>query len=147
MKSDRLLGVLALVLGITLFVVSSSFPGAASNRPGPAFLPRLLAFLFGACGLVLALRPAVCPKDDGPVAAWTAWYRALAMVAGIVVFILVIEHVGYIVAATVLTVVVFLLLENSWLTSAIATLILVPGTYTLFSSVLGVVLPVGWIGW
>lgn len=146
MRSDRLLGVLALVLGITLFVVCSSFPGAASNRPGPAFLPRLLASLFSVCGLIFILRPAACSDDANPVA-WPAWYRALSVVAGIVLFILVIEHVGYVVTATILTLVVFLLLENSWSTSVIATLVLVPGTYTLFSSVLGVVLPVGWFGW
>lgn len=146
MKNDRLLGMLTLVLGIVLFAATSDFPGAASNRPGPAFLPRVLAVLFGVCGLVLIFGRTAQQKEDTSVP-FGAWIKVLGIIISLVFYVAVVEHVGYIITASVLTAGLFLLLGNSFLTSAIAALILVPGTYLLFATILGVVLPVGWLGW
>lgn len=146
MKSDRLLGALALVSTMALFVATSDFPGAASNRPGPAFLPRVLAVLFGICGLVLIFR-GTSQKEEATSVASGAWIKVLGVIIGLVFYAAVVDYVGYLITTCILAAGIFILLGNSILVSVIATLILVLGTYTLFSTVLGVVLPVGWFGW
>jgi hypothetical protein len=146
MKNDRLLGALVLISGIILFPATLGFPGAASNRPGPAFLPRVLGVLFGICGLLLIFGRAT-QKEEATSVALGAWMKVLAVIIGLVFYVGVVNHVGYIIATSILTASLFILLGNSILISAVATLILVLGTYALFSTVLGVVLPVGWLGW
>ncbi len=146
MKNDRVLGGLALAVGIVVFWATSDFPGADTNRPGPAFLPRVLAAFFAMCGFVLALRGGA--TDEGkPTIEGIGWAKGAILVAALFVYIAVIKEIGFVVASTALVAAVFLLVGNSILTSLIATLILVPVTYTLFSTVMGVVLPRGWLGW
>ncbi len=146
MKSERVLGGLVLALGILLFWATSDFPGAASNRPGPAFLPRLLAVLFGVCGVVFVIG-LIPPEEQRPEVTFGGWGKGGILIVCLFLYIAVIKSVGFVIASTVLVAFVFLLVGNSVLTSLVATLILVPATYTLFSTVMGVVLPRGWLGW
>ncbi|MFH1738707.1 MAG: tripartite tricarboxylate transporter TctB family protein [bacterium] len=146
MKNDRLLGVFALVLGIVLYWATSDFPGAASNRPGPAFLPRILAVLFGICGIILIFGRSR-QSEEHAAASFRGWMKVLGLIVGLLFYVGMAEYMGFIISASILSAGMFILLGNSLRTSLIATLVLVLGIYTLFSTIMGVVLPVGWLGW
>ena len=148
------MGGLALLLGVVVLIATKDFPGAAANRPGPAFLPRILSVLFAVSGLVLLFcqkSPSEEPAEESQelstdAALGTCWDIAF-LIGALALFVAVLDTVGFLIAATVLSTAVFLRMRNGLVTSALATLILVAGTYTLFGIILGVMLPRGWLGW
>ena len=154
MRADRILGALALVLGIAIFIATSNFPGAAANRPGPAFLPRILALLFAVCGIILLFSKGGRTEEsqsgnpDGAAGENPGSWTDIAFVSGaLILYMFAAEITGFLIAAAALTYAVFFRLRNGVLTSAIAAVVLAVGTYVLFGTVLGVMLPRGWLGW
>ncbi|HOE11707.1 MAG TPA: tripartite tricarboxylate transporter TctB family protein [bacterium] len=146
MKSDRILGTLVLIGGIALYIATMDFPGAASNRPGPAFLPRILAVLFMVSGILLILHPKPTGNEKEESQPGNR-VKVAAMIAGLVLYSMIADITGFLIAGGCLTFGFCLLLGNSWRVSLLVTVVLVPSVYTIFSTVLGVVLPVGWLGW
>ena len=160
MKNDRILGILALILGIWILWTTQTFPGAANHRPGPAFLPNLLALLIAICGGMLVFskkrksvktpesvsntedESTVC-SNDSVASLKQSWMRILFLTGGSVAYVALLDVLGFIPAAGLLTFLVYLFLGNRWLTSAIVTIVLVAGTYILFGQILGVMLPRG----
>ncbi len=160
MKSDRILGIFALMLGIWIFWTTQDFPGAANHRPGPAFLPNLLAIFIALCGGMLifsqkresvkkpesvsnaADESTVCLNE--PLASFKqSWIRVLMLAAGSAAYVALLDVLGFIPTAGLLTFFVYLFLGNRWLVSAVATILLIAGTYVLFGQILGVMLPRG----
>lgn len=62
-------------------------------------------------------------------------------------FVLVVEQVGYVVAAFAMLLILMLLLRVSFRMAATTAVIVVAGLYQVFAGVLGVPLPWGWLGW
>ncbi|HPA44900.1 MAG TPA: tripartite tricarboxylate transporter TctB family protein [bacterium] len=146
MRNDRILGALVLIAGIVLYAATAHFPGAASNRPGPAFLPRVLAVLFAVSGFLLILyrKPTVNDASENQP---RNRFKVVAMIAGLVLYSMIADTTGFLIAGGCLTFGFCSLLGNSWRVGLVVTVVLVPFIYTIFSTVLGVVLPVGWLGW
>lgn len=137
--SDRILGVLLLLVAIAYGIIASGYRVRFGDPLGPSIFPLLLAFPVGLLSLVLIFRP-------GPEPLWVrgrGLLRQVATVGVLVVYIFLLEPVGFIVTTTVAVFLLALLLAappwRAVLTGAITSLVL----YFVFNNLLGLPLPGG----
>lgn len=98
--SDRLLGLVCLVMAVLYTAEARTFEGTAfgSGPVGPKTLPTGIGILFGALSLYLVVRP-----DPSP--AWptrSAWWQIGLVLASSYVYGQVLGSVGFIVASAVM---------------------------------------------
>ena len=157
LMSDWLLGLVALAFGVTLFVVtpslveksSSLVPGSTGLLVQGDFIPRVVAAVMAAAGLVIvigdgmkALRGVRLPR--WPLASMSGG-TVLVLLGFFVAFVLwtwTIVNVGFIVSGLVaLTPLTRWLGAPSWRVSALTAASVTVGIYVLFVSVFGVPIP------
>jgi Tripartite tricarboxylate transporter TctB family len=120
-----------------------------NNEPGPGYLPVLLTICLIALGLALSAVWLFGPRarsGDTPTLSLQprAMLRALVVWLALVVCALLIEPLGFLVAGEVLVVLVIVAIERIRSIPLIITLLLLPpGMYLLFDTLLEVQLPGG----
>lgn len=63
-KADRIIGVLVVLFGVAVILISAGMPPAARQGiPGPALLPRMVSGALILCGLLLFSRAMVRKAD------------------------------------------------------------------------------------
>ena len=104
LTSDRVLGLLCLALGVWYVFETRNFAVTTfrADSIGPKTMPTLVGILFVALALVLIFKP-----DESP--SWgssAVWWRLAAVVATSFVFGQVLEPLGFIIASTILAIVI-----------------------------------------
>ena len=130
MTTDRLAGAALVLIGIVAIWESRAFPLGSLHRPGPAFMPVLLAILLILFGVAVAAMGAAAGRllDVG----WAAWG---------------LDRLGYRVTMAVLLTVLFLALERlGVMASLVLTVGMAWGSFYLFDTLLKVPLPRGPFG-
>jgi putative tricarboxylic transport membrane protein len=154
--ADLVSGGIAVAFGITVLVYIRGFPQLPGGQPGPALFPGIIAALFVLFGGILVLRwyaqrragvGGLVEDAEKPERPTTkAWLTALAMCASVVVYLLVVDLLGFPVTMSVLLFALMKLLGTRALVAAIAAVATAVTLMLLFQMVLLVPLPTGVLG-
>ena len=145
MTVDRVAGVALVLIGLATLWESRAFPLGSLHRPGPAYMPVVLALLlivFGVAVFVMG-RGARTLREVG----WPEWRHAVAIFAACAFAAWGLERLGY--RLTMAVVVGFLLLaleRKGWVLGLGLTLVMAWGSFYLFDTLLRVPLPRGPFG-
>ena len=142
--SDRVLGVVCLVIGVWYILETRNFVVTAfgSGPVGPKTLPIIVGIFFSAMAVILILRP-----DESP--AWPSlgvWWRLLAVVSTSFLYGQLLGVLGFIIASTVLAIIVGLFFKGPIAKLAPLSLVFSIVTAFIFNNWLQLRLPVGWWG-
>ena len=143
-NSDRVLGVLCLAFGIWYVFETRNFVITAfgTGPVGPKTLPTLLGIVFSVMALVLILRPDESP-DWGTIPVWS---RMAAVVATSFLFGQLLGVMGFIVASTILAIVIGVFFKGPLLKLIPMSLVFAITIAFVFNNWLELHLPVGWWG-
>jgi Tripartite tricarboxylate transporter TctB family len=142
---DRVAGVALVLVGLATIWESRAFPLGSLHRPGPAYMPVLLAVLlivFGAAVFAMGRRG----RAFGEIG-WPEWRHAVAIFAACAFAAWALERLGY--RVTMAIVVAFLLLgleRKGWALGIGLTIVMAWGSFYLFDTLLRVPLPRGPFG-
>ena len=145
MTVDRVAGLALVLVGLVAIEESRAFPFGTLHRPGPAFMPTLLAvllILFGAVVFAMGARARRLAEVG-----WHEWRHAVAIFAACAFAALGLERLGY--RITIAVVVAFLLLvveRKGVVLGLVLTLVMAWGSFFLFDTLLRVPLPRGPFG-
>ena len=145
MTVDRVAGVALVLIGLATLSESRAFPLGSLHRPGPAYMPVVLALLLIVFGVaVFAMgRGARTLREVG----WPEWRHAVAIFAACAFAAWGLERLGY--RLTMAVVVGFLRLaleRKGWVLGLGLTLVMAWGSFYLFDTLLRVPLPRGPFG-
>jgi putative tricarboxylic transport membrane protein len=153
---DLVSGGLAVGFGITVLLYIRGFPQLPGGQPGPALFPGIVAGLFVLFGGILVVRwfaqrrsgdGGLVDETEQPERPTTkAWLTALSMCAAVVVYLLVVDLLGFTVTMSVLLFALMKLLGTRTLVAAIAAVTTAVVLMLLFQMVLLVPLPTGIVG-
>ena len=145
MTTDRLAGAALVLIGIVAIWESRAFPLGSLHRPGPAFMPVLLAALLILFGLAVAAMGAAAGRllDVG----WAEWRHAAAIFGCCAFAAWGLDRLGYRITMGVVLAVLFLALERLTVMASVAlTVAMAWGSFYLFDTLLKVPLPRGPFG-
>lgn len=141
--NDRHLGGFAVALAAFLAWVGWGLEAPFAYEPvGPRAFPLLLAGLIGLCGLWLLARG----KDEAEPNPPGANSRIALMAGFVVVYALVFEPLGFVMATALMCLCVGRLFGGTWRNCVIGGIGLAIAFYLLFDKVFDVVLPMGVLG-
>ena len=145
MTTDRLAGAALVLIGIAAIWESRAFPLGSLYRPGPAFMPVLLAALLVVVGVAVAAMGARAGSFFD--VAWPEWRHAAAIFGCCAFAAWGLDRLGYRLTMAVLLGVLFLALERLTLAASLAlTVGMAWGSFYLFDTLLKVPLPRGPFG-
>ena len=145
MTVDRVAGVALVLIGLATLWESRAFPLGSLHRPGPAYMPVVLAvllILFGVAVFAMG-RGARTLRQVG----WPEWRHAVAIFAACAFAAWGLERLGY--RLTMAVVVGFLLLaleRKGWVLGLGLSVVMAWGSFYLFDTLLRVPLPRGPFG-
>ena len=145
MTVDRVAGVALVVIGLVAIWESRAFPLGTLHRPGPAYMPVLLALLLVVFGVaVFAMgRGARGLVELG----WPEWRHAAAIFGACAFAALGLERLGYRLTMAVVVGLLLLGLERrGWALGLGLTVAMAWGSFYLFDTLLRVPLPRGPFG-
>jgi putative tricarboxylic transport membrane protein len=139
---DTVASVFGILLGGAVIIGAIRLHLGTPREPQPGFFPFVAALILVVlCGILLV--QALCGRRQGMEAFGELW-RPVILIAGLFVYAVVLDVVGYVVATILLSVVVLRVLDTkSWWKLIIIGLVLSLGTYFLFDRLLDVSLPAG----
>jgi putative tricarboxylic transport membrane protein len=141
MTKDRISGLALTAFALFVLLESRKLPLGTVREPGPSFMPVLLAGLLLIFGIAVA---AIAGGERFRSLRWTELPHAAAILAVSGLATLALERLGY--RITVLLVVVLLVKfveKQSWVSTAVAAIVLSFGSFYLFYTLLRVPLPLG----
>ena len=142
--SDRVLGFLCLALAAWYVFETRNFvlTTFGTGPVGPKTLPNILGIIFALLALVLIARPGESPSWGSA----TAWLQLLAVVMTSFLFGQLIEPIGFILASTILAIVVGLFFRGPIRKLAPLALVFAIVVAYIFNNWLELRLPIGWWG-
>jgi putative tricarboxylic transport membrane protein len=152
---DLVAGSLAVLFGAGVLLYVRGFPTLPGGLPGPALFPGIRGALFVVFGAVLLVQwfrarrgfaPSVQEAPERPPVSRRQGLNALAVVLSVLVYVLVVDLLGFPVTMTVLLFVLMRLLGTRVLVAAGASLVTTGLLVLLFQYVLLVPLPAGVLG-
>jgi hypothetical protein len=139
---DRVAGACIVLFALYVLHENRVLPLGTLHKPGPGYMPLLLASILGVAGVLIIVvggrSPAFVSLD------WSEWKHAVAILLGCAFTALALERLGY--RLTMLSLVAFLLavIERRKILEVVAlALALSFGTYYVFCTLLQVPLPLG----
>jgi hypothetical protein len=145
LTTDRVAGGALVLVGLVVVWQSRQFPLGSIQRPGPAYMPTVLALLLIVFGLAVVLMGARSPRVTD--AGWHDWRHAVGIFAACAFAAWGLNRLGYRLTMAAVLVFLLLLLERRGLvTTAVLTVGIVGGSFYLFDTLLRVPLPRGPFG-
>jgi len=149
MNVDRVLGIGAILLAITIGLASWGFGVGSPKSPGAGFWPLLIVLAMAGLGASLILRPTPNALREAGKSRWGKFVISLGTLA---FYVVALEPLGYLLTTVALLFVQFRWVENrSWKTSAAIAVLAAMVSLILFRVLLKVTLPAGVIplprGW
>ena len=145
MTTDRVSASVLVLFALLVIWESRVLPLGTFHRPGPAYVPVLLAALLLILGIFLLLTAGRAPSLSS--LHWSEWRHALAILLTCAFTVFAIERLGY--RLTVLLALIFLVKgveKRGWISSLTFALCMAFGSYYLFYTLLRVPLPRGPLG-
>ena len=145
MTVDRVAGVALVLIGLATLWESRAFPLGSLHRPGPAYMPVLLAGLlvvFGVAVFAMGARARTL-REVG----WPEWRHAVAIFAACAFAAWGLDRVGYRITMAVVVGFLLLVLERKgWVLGLGLTIVMAWGSFYVFETLLRVPLPRGPFG-
>jgi len=139
---DRVGGIALLLFAVAVIWEDRAFPLGSVTKPGPGYMPMLLASILAATAILVIWTGGRSPALTS--LGWCEWRHVIAILAGCIFAALALERIGY--RLTVIVLVGFLLWvverKQPAVVAAMA-LGLSLGTFYVFSTLLKVPLPLG----
>lgn len=145
MTADRVAGATLVLIGLVAVWESRAFPLGSLHRPGPAFMPVLLAALLVVFGVAVAAMGGRARRlaEVG----WHEWRHAAAIFGACAFAAWGLERLGYRLTMAVVLASLILGLERvRWVLGLTLTLAMAWGSFYLFDTLLKVPLPRGPFG-
>jgi putative tricarboxylic transport membrane protein len=145
---DRLSGALLLLVAVGVGYESSKLPLGQLSLPGPGFQPFWTSVVLGILSLALIVEASVHRSKAGQTL-WplpAAVGKAIAVMAALVGYALVLDRVGYLVATSLLLALLLVLGRQRWPIVAGVALVSALASYWVFAVWLQVPLPGGLLG-
>ena len=139
---DRVAGAVIVLFSLYVMWEDRALPLGTYHKPGPGYMPMLLAIILAVAGLLIVLTGGASP----PFASleWTEWRHALAILAGCGFTALALERLGYRLTMTLLVGFLLSVVERRRpVTVIVVALTLSLGTFYVFCTLLQVPLPLG----
>jgi putative tricarboxylic transport membrane protein len=139
---DRVAGIALFVFAAAVMWEDRAFPLGSVTKPGPGYMPMVLAIILAAMAILVILTggrsPSVGTLD------WSERKHALAILAGCAFTALALERIGYRVTVILLVGLLLWVVERKKPVVTIAMALgLSLGTFYVFSTLLKVPLPLG----
>jgi len=140
--SDLLASVFGMFIGVAVMIGATRLRLGTPTEPQPGFFPFIAAgVLVVLCGILFI--QAFLGRSQGAEAFGELWRPAI-LIAGLFVYSIVLDSLGYVIATIILAAVVLRVLDTkTWWKLAVISLALSIGTYLLFDRLLDVSLPAG----
>jgi putative tricarboxylic transport membrane protein len=149
-RADQVTGVIVLLFSILLMVGSWRMPPSATFGPGAGFLPFWLGALLAVLSIILVLyssRQPVIPANKPVFPGGRTLLTLGAVIAGLAVYILLLEVLGFLVGTGLLTAFLLGVVEREkWSTTILVAVLNSAGLYLVFQVLLGVNLPANRFG-
>jgi|SRR5690606_2035024 len=141
-KADFWAGIATIVFAIAVLYISADYGLGRAGRIGAGYVPLIVGFLLLGLGVLLVARSG---RSHDPVDTHIAWRQVVLVTAGIVVFSLLLDRVGLIVAI-IATVMVAgpAAFGNTLLSMVVSGVLLSAFSWTLFVHLLKISIPVWW---
>jgi hypothetical protein len=145
MTTDRAAGATLALIGLVTIWESRAFPLGSLHRPGPAYMPVVLAVLLIAFGVAVF---AMGARARGLIeVGWHEWRHAVAIFGACAFAAWGLERLGYRLTMAVVLAFLLLVLEKKGLVAGLAvTVAMAWGSFYLFDTLLKVPLPRGPFG-
>ena len=148
---DERASVIGIVLGVVVVAAALRMPFGAWNSPGPAFLPVGAGILLVVLCLAYGInaRRNTDPEYTRTPSPWIIqhWRRAVTVMLALLVYALLLDTLGYLVATFLLMVVLLRVLEPpGWPMTLVAAVLITAVTYIVFGTWLMVQFPRGLLG-
>jgi putative tricarboxylic transport membrane protein len=141
-KRDMIGSVLLILIGIGVIIWSIRLQVGTIRTPLPGFFPFLVGFMIIVLSLILFVQGWL-GRGKAPQA-FGNWQRPSIIVAGVAIYTVILEPLGYILSTLFISVVTLRTLGvMSWKVISLGSLVLSVTVYFLFTRVLGVELPAG----
>lgn len=102
-KRDQLTGAVLIILGIVVFIMTTSFSIPITGAyPGPRMLPTIAAFGFAVCGLGIFVNGTMSKKEEKVYMVKAGWIRIGITLAVIAAYIAAMTVAGYLIATPVI---------------------------------------------
>ena len=145
LTTDRVAGGTLVLIGLIAVWESRQFPLGSLHRPGPAYMPTLLALLLIVFGVAVALMGSRSQRFSE--VGWHEWRHAVGIFAACAFAAWGLDRLGYrITMAAVLAFLLLVLERKGVIVTAILTIAIVGGSFLLFDTFLRVPLPRGPFG-
>lgn len=139
-KSDLIGSLFCILIGGAVMIASMRLRLGTPGAPQPGFFPFMAGMIL--VGLALTLLVQALRGRGEKAGAFGELWRPVILIIGLLVYSIVLDFLGYVVATLILSVVILRVLDTkTWWKLAAVALVLSIGTYLLFDRVLGVELP------
>jgi hypothetical protein len=141
-QRDFWAGLMFVVTGALFAAGALNYSFGSSARPGPGYFPFGLGVILSALGAFIIFEALTVKTEDGePIGAW-AWKPVGIITAAVVLFGVLLPHMGLVVALPVLVVVSAMASDEfNWSTSLINALVLTVFSWLVFVKGLGLTIP------
>lgn len=146
---DLIIGLAFVVGGIALGMASFGMPGLGGQMVGPGLLPTIVAagfVLFGGGLALQGLKSARVALPPLTVLSWQALRVPTVVIGGLLLYIAVLEPIGFLVATTAYVAAVILVSGGRLVSGLIFAAAITLGIDWVFLNLMGVPLPAGIIG-
>jgi len=145
MTTDRLAGATLVLFGLVTIWQSRAFPLGSLHRPGPAYMPVVLAVFLIAFGVAVFTMGS---RARGVAeVGWHEWRHAVSIFAACAFAAWGLERLGYrLTMAAVLAFLILVLERTGWVLGLAVTVVMAWGSFYLFDTLLKVPLPRGPFG-
>jgi putative tricarboxylic transport membrane protein len=140
---DLFAGLLFLIFGIGMMLISSRYQFGTPVRMGPGFFPVILGGVLALLGALIAIRGFVGGIEAGDLPTLEGLRAAFLILLGTLMFGLSIRAVGMFPAIVIMVLLGTLALRNyGWRAAIITALVLAAGSTVIFVNLLGQPIPV-----
>ncbi len=141
-KGDFFVGLFFLVVGLGVALESLRYHLGTARAPLPGLFPFLAGLLLIGLAATLIFKATRGEESPGPVLG-NLW-RPAQLIAGLVIYISIGTLLGYVLATTILSMIILRAMDTkSWRVIVATSLAIAIGTFVLFKPLLGIPLPGG----
>ena len=151
MLIDRLIGAAALLLAAVYLYATSQIPTLEIGDPlGPKAFPILLGIALIAAAILLFIETLKADRDTGekaPRGSTRHWWLIGGVTVWTALYFGLFDRAGYLIATVVYLLPMMAVFNpGKWVANVLTAVLWAVGSYVLFVKILGVVLPVGLLG-
>jgi putative tricarboxylic transport membrane protein len=152
-KSDLIGGGIFLALGAFIIILTLGFPTLDKGDPGPSLFPRILAILFISFGGIVFLRGWRGEKEGGEseaqeeVSATRNYFNPIFVLILIGAYMLLSNWLGFLLTSFLVLFLMMIKLRVPYLRGLVISVLLTLFVNLMFSKILRVPLPPGFLSW